>query len=125
MLRVVNTAGNGIAGTHSPILNSVVPAHTHGFTTGSVSADHSHAVTDPGHTHGYLRPSSFADTDRGTLSSSFSIDSAANPETTSSTTGISLGGISVNHTHSGSTDNGSSQTNWTPRYIDMIICSKN
>jgi hypothetical protein len=37
----------------------------------------------------------------------------------------SLGGFSADHSHSGSTDNGSSQTNWTPQYIDNIICAKN
>lgn len=45
MLRVVNTAGGGVAGSHSPILNNVVAAHTHGFTTGTVSADHTHTTT--------------------------------------------------------------------------------
>lgn len=45
MLRVVNTAGGGIAGTHSPISCSVVAAHTHGFTTGTNSADHTHTTT--------------------------------------------------------------------------------
>ena len=45
MLRVVNTAGGGIAGTHSPISCSVVAAHTHGFTTGTNSVDHTHTTT--------------------------------------------------------------------------------
>lgn len=45
MLRVVNTAGGGVAGSHSPILNNVVAAHTHGFTTGTESADHAHTTT--------------------------------------------------------------------------------
>jgi hypothetical protein len=55
MLRVVKTAGNGVAGTHSPILNSVVPAHTHGITTGGTSASHTHSGTtaseNANHTH--------------------------------------------------------------------------
>ena len=45
MLRVVNTAGGGVAGTHSPISCSVVAAHTHGFTTGTNSVDHTHTTT--------------------------------------------------------------------------------
>lgn len=45
MLRVVNTAGGSIAGTHSPILNNVVPAHTHGFVSGIQSNDHTHGFT--------------------------------------------------------------------------------
>lgn len=122
MLRVVNTAGNGVGGSHSAILNSVVPNHTHGFTTGTVSAGHTHSVIDPGHSHttedygpdyagGASGVKGFYPYTNGTL-------------TGASTTGISLGGITANHTHSGSTDNGSSGTNWTPRYIDLIICEK-
>ena len=42
MLRVVNTAGSGTGGSHSPILNNVVPSHTHNFTSGNQSADHVH-----------------------------------------------------------------------------------
>lgn len=45
MMRVVKTAGAGTGGTHSPILNNVVPIHTHGFTTGNQSADHTHSGT--------------------------------------------------------------------------------
>lgn len=123
MLRVVNTAGNGIGGSASPILNNVVPAHTHGFTTGNVSADHAHAVSDPGHTHTTGR-SSVLGSSAGS-GSNFAGTNFMSYASGSSVTGISLGGISANHTHSGSTDNGSSQTNWAPRYIDMIICSKN
>lgn len=121
MLRVVKTAGNGVAGTHSPILNNVVPAHTHGFTTGSVSADHTHYINDPGHSHLYAQGqpavgggASIGNTQYGNTG-----------PTTASGTGVYTSGASSNHTHSGSTDNGSSQTNWAPRYIDLIICSKN
>ena len=45
MLRVVNTTGGSFAGSHNPILNNRVPAHTHGFTTGTASADHTHTTT--------------------------------------------------------------------------------
>jgi hypothetical protein len=38
--------------------------------------------------------------------------------------GFNSGDPSANHTHAGGTDNGSSQTNWTPRYNDLIICQK-
>ena len=132
MLRVVNTAGNGIGGSASPILNNVVPAHTHGFSTGAVSADHAHFVSSntsgqsADHTHGYQYG--------GNAWNAGPYGSASHGGTTS-TSGTSndhyhsfaawTGGMTVNHTHSGSTDNGSSQTNWAPRYIDMIICSKN
>ncbi len=151
MLRVVNAAGAGVGGSHSPILNNVVPAHTHsGLTagtltdhthignTGDVSSDHSHGIHDPGHAHttpithwsnggggaGFVGPGSGAS---GSL----------NYGSYSSGTGIWTGGISqnhyhgfttsgssANHAHAFSTDNGSSQTNWTPRYVDNIICTK-
>jgi hypothetical protein len=126
--------------------------HVHGFsgTTSGMNANnpHSHGVSDPGHVHstdvdGHLLfdvngtpnivPFGGPGFYPGTV---FSMSSAA--------TGISIsasdinhghdfsgntGGISANHTHtvtvSGTTDNGSSQTNWTPRYIDLIICQKN
>jgi len=118
MLRVVNTAGGGIAGSHSPILMNVVPSHTHGMTTGTDSGNHVHY--DSGHTHPVGGSWQIVNT---TGSFIYNADSS-----TSATSGLSyanIGGVSAYHTHSGTTDNGSSQTNWAPRYIDMIICSMN
>lgn len=144
MLRVVNTAGGGSGGSHSPILNNVVPAHTHGFTTGTESADHSHSGWTGGasadHTHVqdlntyYDKPA--ASTNYTNLYGSggrWQNTPAYNGGFSASTGGrsadhahyITTGGTSANHTHSGTTDNGSSQTNWTPRYIDLILCTKN
>ncbi|MFZ6687496.1 hypothetical protein ACO0K0_07090 [Undibacterium sp. SXout11W] len=128
MLRVVKTAGNGSGGAHSPILNSVVPAHTHGFTTGNNSADHTHMITDPGHSHAPSIGGQFMvsgagggiNSVNGTLSTYTGGTTTAN-----ATTNISILGASTPHTHSGSTDNGSSSTNWQPRYIDLIICTRN
>jgi microcystin-dependent protein len=63
---------------------------------GSAQADafasHSHGVTDPGHAHSlnYQVPTNIIDTDRGTLSSQFSIDNPVVPVTTASATGISI-----------------------------------
>lgn len=121
MLRVVKTAGGGKGGTHSPILNNVVPSHTHSFTTGAESATHTHGVSDPGHSHYTLGQyggggSGVPGGGNGTGSYAY--------YTSSSGTGISLGSQSANHTHSGATDNGSSQTNWQPRYLDLILCTK-
>ena len=140
MLRVVNTAGGGVGGSASPILNNVVPAHTHGFTTGTVSADHTHGFTtgvnSNNHEHNVIvdRLTSLRQEVGGGLSGfSYSPGSLRNDYLRNvRTDGVSAnhthsgttGGISANHTHSGTTDNGSSQTNWQPRYIDMIICSK-
>jgi hypothetical protein len=132
MLRVVKTAGAGTGGSHSPILNNVVPAHTHGFSTGGQSADHSHSGWTGGqsadHSHGYDTLLRLSDTDRGGNSSEWSIDNVSSYSTggVSGDHGhyITTGGVSSNHTHAGSTDNGSSQTNWTPRYIDLILCER-
>ncbi|WP_180125677.1 hypothetical protein [Rhodoferax sp. BLA1] len=123
MLRVVKTAGGGVGGTHSPILNNVVPAHTHGFSTGNQSADHSHTVYDPGHGHSipggyYMGPGTGGGYGAGASSSN------VGTSTSGASTGISLSGASANHTHSGSTDGGSSPTNWAPRYLSLIICEK-
>jgi hypothetical protein len=122
MLRVVATAGGASGGTMSPILNNVVPAHTHGFTTGAQSATHNHV--DIGHTHTVNIPFNLRATPAGTIptapQSSTSVYSIV-----SQTGYANLGVESASHIHSGSTDNGSSQTNWTPQYVDMIICTKN
>ena len=147
MLRVVKTAGAGVGGSHSPILNNVVPAHTHGFTTGNansdhshsgntgtVSQDHTHGIGDPGHSHNQLAGlvgsggSYYADVSGG-YQSSFNTQSAttgiwAAGMSANHYHGFTTGGFSANHQHGGSTDNGSSQTNWTPRYTDLIICTK-
>ena len=57
MLRVVNSTGAGTGGSASPILNNVVPAHTHTFTTGGQSNDHSHSgntgTESANHSHGF------------------------------------------------------------------------
>ena len=122
MMRIVSGTGGGSGGTNSPILNNVVPSHTHGFTTVGVSANHTHY--DSGHTHNY-------DHGMQNISNYFSGGSyqgfAIGPiGTYTTTTGYaSIGYMSADHSHSGSTDNGSSQTNWTPQYIDNILCSKN
>jgi hypothetical protein len=40
---------------------------------------------------------------------------------------FTTGGISVNHTHtvSGTTATNAGSSDWVPRYLDIIICSKN
>lgn len=149
MLRVVNSPGAGTGGTHSPVLNNVVPAHTHGFTTGNQSADHTHhtqtgnesvdhghGIGDPGHSHSFSLPVGAGG--GGTWGSSNVYHQGdVGYGTAGSGTGIWTGGrnaahyhagwsggVSANHTHSGTTDNGSSSTNWQPRYLDTIVCSK-
>ena len=117
MLRVVNSTGNGVGGSASPILNNTVPSHTHGFSTGGQSANHVHY--DSGHQHAiYANGTNTSFGRQGTGSGPGDYGAI------SATGYASLGGYSADHSHSGTTDNGSSQTNWIPRYIDMIICAK-
>jgi hypothetical protein len=132
MLRVVNTSGGGIGGSSSPILNNVVPAHTHGFTSGTNSVDHSHSgstsTESNDHQHQYF-VSAFGPNTGAPYTSSYSQDKAQGVFLTSGITAnhthaFTSGGQSTTHTHSGTTDNGSSSTNWTPRYIDLILCAK-
>jgi hypothetical protein len=135
MLRVVNTAGAGVGGSHSPIINNVVPSHTHGFSTGGASANHTHTgetgTESSTHTHQFTAVTySYYDDVIDTWSDRASTDAAQRTSTTTGQStshyhGFTTSGVSADHSHSGSTDNGSSQTNWTPRYIDMILCSKN
>lgn len=125
MLRVVSGVGNGIGGTNDPTLNNTVPYHTHGFTTGTVSVDHSHAIGDPSHAHGITAFDAQGGGGNSNAGFSGGPSSVHISGTAGALTGIWTGGMSANHTHSGGTDGGSSQVNWTPRYINMIICAKN
>lgn len=103
MLRVVKTAGGGVGGSHSPILNNVVASHTHAFTT-DTDGSHSHSVN--------YKNSGTSSNGSGLLRGTDS--DGASPSFLSSTA----------HSHSGTTNINTSASNWTPRYIDMIICSK-
>ena len=115
MLRVVNTTGNGIGGSASPILNNVVSSHTHTFT-GNALANHTH--TDSGHQHS-----------NGAIGVSFNgyQGNAANGRIDIISTGVGYANISSVSagTPSGSISANGSASDWTPRYIDMIICAKN
>lgn len=127
MLRVVKTAGGSVAGSHSPILCNVVPSHTHTVTVNSASTEHTH--TDSGHVHGQVTTLSFG----GSLTVRIDDDSVTSSGATqvqgaSTLTGYaSLGNMSANstHSHTGTVSANGSASDWTPRYIDMIICSKN
>ena len=116
MLRVVNTAGNGIGGSASPILNNTVPSHTHTFT-GTALAAHTH--TDSGHNHSL--------TTYNTLTQGGSNATPIWYSTAAGTTGTGFANISSNSagTPAGTNATNASAADWTPRYIDMIICSKN
>ena len=126
MLRFVNSTGGGTGGSYDPTVNSVLPAHTHTFTTGGQSADHGHYDTGS-HTHGYQYCTNngghFAhNNDGGILNSTGSTTGGA---TNNGVNGYHFGGISANHTHSGTTGTQSVTSGWSPRYTDLIVCSKN
>ena len=116
MLRVVNTAGNGVGGSSSPILNNVVSSHTHTFTGNAMGA-HSHS--DAGHQHTQLWKASTGGTTAGGDPNSVGNTSVATGFGYANIQGASAG------TPSGSISANGSASDWTPRYIDMIICSKN
>ena len=130
---------------------NVVPSHTHGMTTGAASSDsgttgnqsvdHTHtfsgtSTSNGAHTHvinvysvpgGYAQ-GNYVNYNENMMGKVVTDSSGAHTHTVSGTTsGMSAShthSFSLPHTHSGTTDNGSSQTNWTPKYIDMILCSK-
>ena len=135
MLRVISSGGGGgTGGSATPILNNVVPSHTHSFSTGNESANHSHAFTtgnvSSDHQHdieirfdqsgGSGFPKSLPGGNRYPPQNIRSYGITANH-----VHGGGTAGMSNSHFHSGTTDNGSSRTNWSPRYINMILCSKN
>jgi hypothetical protein len=143
MLRVISSGtGGGVGGSASPILNSVVPSHTHGFSTGNVSSGHVHSGNtgnvSANHDH---ENTNYATTGQlgfpsvgwgvqlfvgGTLVfGSGTGELRTGNISANHTHGFTTGGASANHTHSGTTDNGSSQTNWAPRYVNLLLCSKN
>jgi hypothetical protein len=121
MLRVINSAGGGVGGSASPILNNVVSSHTHTFTGNAMGA-HSHS--DAGHTHSTVNTNNLTartGITGGPVASWFS-DAAGTPTTGAGYANIQ--GASAG-TPSGSISANASAADWTPRYIDMIICAKN
>lgn len=117
MMRVVSGTGGGSGGTGSPILNNTVPSHTHNFT-GNALAAHTH--TDSGHNHA-ASTNAWAPGGGAVSGNAYSFGSVASVTVTSSTANLSSNSAG---TPSGTIDAGSSQTNWTPQYIDNILCAK-
>lgn len=116
MLRVINSAGGGVGGSDSPIVNSTtMVAHTHTFT-GSALAAHTHS--DAGHQHSIETRNTLTQGGPNATNAWFNVNASA--------TGVGYANIQAS---SAGTPAGSNSTtsgvSWTPRYIDMIICSKN
>jgi hypothetical protein len=137
MLRVVSTAGNGIGGTSSPILmdSSTVPSHTHSGSTSNNNVDHTHGVgtifvsgglhqhvvigNDSNNSH--TGPGDFSPGEFGNVTSD--ITSALEGGHTH-TFGGSTAGQSQTHVHGFTTGANAGNANWTPKYINMIICQR-
>ena len=101
------------------LVTSNIPSHTHSGTTGTVSSDHSHAITINSvgsHAHTVTAIAARFEVSRNTGTTATQSPNPAGLQGTSSSgahtpTGSS-GGISANHTH-GFTTNGGSGTNGT------------
>ena len=116
MIRVVNDGtGNATGGSDDPTVMDVVPSHAHTFTTGIQSADHTHI--DPGHSHTTIANPFTAVYVAG---SGDAISNATGGSNTS-TTSVSLSNQTTSHTHGGIVNGNASASNWTPRYLNMII----
>jgi len=113
MLRVVavaggttgsgGTGGGGYSGIDSPILMDKVPSHTHTFSgTTSTNGNHTHTVPDSwgggGNTFGGLGYNFLA----------------------------TQTGVAGDHSHtiSGSTSGNTGAANWSPKYLNLIVCTK-
>jgi len=148
------SAGGGSGGTYDLVLNDKVPSHDHSFSaasggesvdhshfvsgnTGGQSASHSHAITDPGHSHF----ENLAGVAAGVQSVGGNGFVGVSGQTGSNVTGISIGNENATHTHgwsaqtngrsnththsvSGTTGANSPAANWVPRYVDMILCTR-
>lgn len=149
MLRVVSgTVGSGGTtaisalsatniGAHT-LTAAEIPAHTHTYsgTTGFVSNDHTHSGTtssDGSHSHPYTE-SQINNVNRATSGSNTNQGSQSNNTSSngSHTHTFTTSGISANHTHaySGTTSSigssGSHTHAWgiSPKYVDLIIATK-
>jgi hypothetical protein len=107
MLRCVASGGGSSGGSDSPILNSKVPLHTHAFSATS-------SGQSSNHTHGYEAPNIVAAYAFGGLN-------GCNGPVSKTTSGVS-----GDHTHavSGTTNSNTSGSNWTPKYVSVILCTK-
>jgi hypothetical protein len=104
MMRIVSGTGGGSGGIDSPILNNVVPSHTHTFTTGNESAQHTHSYNAPDAPGGLYAVGGFT---------------AAVQSFTASVTGVE----SATHTHSGTVNANGSAADWSPLYMDWILAT--
>ena len=136
------TTGTESAGhTHSGTTGTESAGHTHGFSATTSSTPHTHqyanltvtGLTPP--TGGGVTFNGGSNTGSGYYTGiANGFNDGAHTHSLSGTTGgisanhthnITTGGVSNTHTHSGTTDTNGSSSNWEPRYINLIMCSKN
>jgi hypothetical protein len=129
MLRVVTNTGGNSGGSMSPIINNTVPSHTHTFTTTPNNVGHIHNITmnaAPAHTHSVpVAPAAVL----GASGSGGVVAGASGSNTISSSSGAftpvgTIHNESVTHIHSGPTNTNVGAVNWSPFYVDSIVCSK-
>jgi hypothetical protein len=124
MLRVVNTVGGGSGGTDSPILNNKVSSHTHTFADSTSTTSASGAHTHNGVSGiGWVGRPPYGNSLTGSDTAGSGSEQAIGP---GDFTAMSA---APTHTHtvavSGTTATNAGALNWTPKYLNVIICSKN
>lgn len=119
MMRVVkeDASGGGSGGSHDPILNDKVPAHTHAISGTISGGSHSHASVDSSGTEqGFLISLTSSTGSEAGLQGG--TDAWVRADTTTATSS------SHAHTHNFTASDNVGASNWTPRYLDMILCEK-
>lgn len=121
--------GNYYAGSDNPIYMDKVPWHQHSFSTGTESANHSHAISaylDIAGSHNH----NVAGTGWGSnAGSNAGVNSGQSVETDwqgNHNHGIhgSVGAEDTAHSHSGTTNGNNGYSAWAPRYLNLILCQK-
>lgn len=114
MLRAVNTAGGTSGGTDSPISMAVVPSHSHSLSGISLSSNGDHAHTAIQGAQNGLSSGNYYGMVLGDGAAAFIQAGATTSSAGSHTHTVSGGTIAAN----------AGAANWTPKYLNMILCSK-
>lgn len=108
------------------LTESQIPPHSHTITaTAAAAGAHTHTVTDSGHTHTYAAPAGSAYEYGTGLNGTSGIATSSTTNTSSATTGISVG-TAADHTHiitatAGNTGGGTAHENRPPYYALAFI----
>lgn len=133
LFRVVSGTGGGYGGSHSPILMDVIPAHTHTYsgTSQTESESHTHSfsgTTGGGGSHsghsGAVQSGGHGGSGWYNGGDQFGLAFSVANHTHSFSGTSNTASATHTHAYSGTTASNLSSSNWTPRYIDLILCSK-